>query len=279
MTLRELQTEVSALGFDSTVECDAPFLAAANRALRLIYDERCVSGEVRILAVCPPVLKHIDSYVHMSGTIDALPISGRAYSMYVTGAGQITVTTDVCTHTRSFDGKEILIKGFINGVGTMTFSGGGFTVTSLNVYGEIFGTDMEDIPDSSELHFYDVRDRVDNFVSFLSPARNSEGKIIKNATLSDGKLIIHGEYNGEIHLTYRRSPERISDALDREIDVPRELMAHLAILTAAFLWLDDDEEKARYYMELYREFTEKRAIPRELTVSKAGEYVNANGWA
>lgn len=278
MTLRELQTEVSALGFDSTVDCDALFITSANRALDLIYDECCITGDVSILTVRPPVLKHIDALVHIGGAVDALPISGRAYSMYVSGDGLITVETGGESHSASFSGKNVLVRGFINGNGVMTFSGdSGYSVTSLYIYGEIFGDKESDIPDGTDLHFYDVREYVNDFVSFVSPARDHKGNIIKNATLSDGKLIIRGEYNGAVHLTYRRSPKRVTGDLDSTIDVPRDEEARLSILTAAFLWLDDDEEKAKYYMQLYREFRTKH---RDVSVgSGTAEYVNENRWA
>lgn len=280
MTLRELQTEVSALGFDSTVECDALFITSANRALGIIFDERCVTGDVRILAVCPPVLKHIDAFVHQGGEVDALPVSGRAYSMCLSGTGVVTIEANGEVRTESFNGKSVHMRGFINGDGKIIFSGdSGFTVSSFNVYGEIFGSSESDIPDGSELHFYDVSAMVDDFVSFVSPARDSKGNIIKNATLSDGKLIIRGEYNGAVHLTYRRSPARISSVLDTKIDVPREDEARLSILTAAFLWLDDDGEKARYYMQLYREFGESRKEIAPTTYGGTAKYVDVNGWA
>ena len=63
---------------------------------------------------------------------------------------------------------------------------------------------------------------------------------------------------------------------DERIDVPEELAELLPLAVASFVWLDDDPEKAQYYMSLYKDGigTLRRFHPRELGSS----YVT-NGWA
>ena len=278
MTLRELQAEVSALGFDGTVECDALFMTSANRAQGLIFNECCVTADATILAVHPPISKHVDVLIHRGGYDDALPVSGRAYSMYATGSGRIIVSGAGGERIVDFSGEKLHLRGFLSGDGTLTFTGeSGYVISSLNVYGEIFGTEEGDIPDGGALRFYDVRSKIEDFVSFAGPVRDANGSIISNVRLEDGRLVINGEHEGLINIRYRRSPRPISGGLDSKVDIPREYESYLAILTASFIFLDYDEEKAKYYMELYREFrSQRRDAP---YTGGTAEYRDVNGWA
>ena len=62
------------------------------------------------------------------------------------------------------------------------------------------------------------------------------------------------EYAGEIILEYRKKAPAVSiNAPDAELDIPSELEHLVALVTASYVWLDDDPEKAQYYMSLYRD--------------------------
>jgi hypothetical protein len=63
---------------------------------------------------------------------------------------------------------------------------------------------------------------------------------------------------------------------DIQIDMPRELEHVLPLLVASFLWLDDDEAKAQYYLAIYRDLmnTVRRYGNRCINTAYYG-----NGWA
>ena len=85
------------------------------------------------------------------------------------------------------------------------------------------------------------------------------------------------EYSGEINVKYERAPREITlDDRDTEIDVSKEKLPLLPLLTAAFLWLEDDWDKSQYYLSLYKDtlLTVRRAGAREI-----GSKYTTNGWA
>jgi hypothetical protein len=50
----------------------------------------------------------------------------------------------------------------------------------------------------------------------------------------------------------------------------------LPLLTAAFMWLDDDAGKAQYYMSLYRDLV---ANTKRYSSNKIDTVYRVNGWA
>ena len=65
--------------------------------------------------------------------------------------------------------------------------------------------------------------------------------------------------------------------MDSEVDIPREIEHLVPLLTAAYVWLDDDEEKASYYMAIYRE--NLASLKLYSTSCKNNSYVDLTGWA
>ena len=85
------------------------------------------------------------------------------------------------------------------------------------------------------------------------------------------------EYREELFLTYYRSPSKITgDDGNAVIDISDECAPMLPLLTASFLWLDDDAAKAQYYMSLYRDLV---ANVRRYSTNKIDTAYRANGWA
>lgn len=279
MTLRELQNDVAALGFASLTDYGISLLSSANRALRLIFSESRITATARILAMNPPVIRYIKSAVHIGGCTETLPLEGRAYSLIANGLGTVTVRDKTGVRTYELTGGKKRLYGFTEGAAEIRFEGEyGFAVSSFYMYGEIFGDSEADIPDGTDRHFYDVRRSISDFAAFSGPARTEDGRILNNVMLSDGKLIIKGESNQAIFIEYKRTPRKITGANDDEIiDIPSELEGLLPLLTAAFMWLDDDEEKAQYYMQLYREF--KSRIPDPGRPGGSDDYIDTNRWA
>ena len=85
-------------------------------------------------------------------------------------------------------------------------------------------------------------------------------------------------YIGEAVIRYRRSAPEVSiNAPDRELDIPGELETLVPLLAAAYVWLDDDADKAQYYMSLYREGMSAVKLYTRGGVNT--EFCDATGWA
>ena len=54
----------------------------------------------------------------------------------------------------------------------------------------------------------------------------------------------------DIHYDKKASPIAVGDG---RIDVPEECLALFPLLVCGYLWLDDEPDRAQYYMALYRE--------------------------
>ena len=279
MILRELKNEVISLGFDDIIEREDLFITSANRALRDIYTERVITKTVSLFANGDCPAKRIKEIRHVGGTDLTLPLVGRAYSMQVFGEGVIIIRDGADTKTLEFSSESDLIRGFINSGGDITFSGElSYTVRHLAFFEEIFSRRTEDIPAGDTVRIYDIRKTFGDFMSFASLPKDNTGKCIPNCTLSDGKLKIDSSYRGEIVLTYRRLPKKIvSDFPDEEIDIPNEFSHLLPLLTASYVWLDDDEQMAKYYREMYLSMLANCKVSSYEKIDT--QYINTNGWA
>lgn len=279
MTLNELGFEVSALGFDNIYDIDYNFVSAANRALSSIYSRRKICESARLFIRDATPSSVINEIRHRGGESITLSLAGRAYSMYVSGIGEYTISDSRGIRKENFSTSGSLIRGFISDTATICFSGDySYTVFNLATYDEIYSELCEDIPDGSENRIINLRSLFDDFHSFVSPPKDKRGNIIECAELCDGKMKIPANYEGEIHLVYRRLPRKILlDNKESPIDVPPEYEQLLPLLTASYFWLDSDPEKAKYYRQLFEESINNldKTSYDEINIG----YLDVNGWA
>jgi hypothetical protein len=66
-------------------------------------------------------------------------------------------------------------------------------------------------------------------------------------------MAIPEAYSGKISVVYKCAPPNLTGGRDEEIELPLGCEHLLALLSASYIWLDDDAERAQYYMNLYRE--------------------------
>ena len=279
MTYSELRCEVTALGFDDIIEREELLVSSINRALRTIFSERAVTRTVKLFSPGQRIVSRVREIRHTGGIDMTLPLAGRAYSMRVSGVGRVTVRDGNEERSFDFSSNSELIRGYLHTGGEVTFCGDySYSVYDLITYSEAYSDNTEDIPDGSATRTFDIRMSYGDFLSFASLPRDNRGKCIQNCTLCDGKLEIDSEYCGEITLTYRRLPRTVTGAVaDEVIDVPEEYAHLLALLVASYVWLDDDEDKAKYYKELYSEML--RSLGNSTYSSIAVGYTDTNGWA
>ena len=254
MTYNDLCIEVAALGFESEIEPTADILRATKRALRMIFTERPMYKLIQFYQKpLNPVIK-IKVLSHSGKETERISFDAKAYSFRTTGDGSYRISDSGGTRTVDFSGMENLHKGFLYGEGTLEFIGNySYTVYDLAIFDEILSKNEKDIPILCDFLEYDVSSHAADFLAFCSAPEDELGIPIANASVCGGKMRIPANYSGKIRLTYKAAPSDIGADTDGEIVLPDGCEHLLALLVASFIWLDDDSDKAQYYMNLYRE--------------------------
>lgn len=278
MTLRELSNEICALGFNNYAKLDTALVFAARRALTAIYGELRITSRAKLLVSSHTPSTKVARLHHKGGGAEALPLSGKAYAMTVSGQGCVTVYDGANSTEISFNSDSKLIRGFLKQGGRAVFSGEtSFDVYNAVTFDEAFGYDVDSIPNGDGVTVIDVRDRVNNFGGFASPLFDESGLPIKNANLSDGAITLNSDFSGEVSFIYRRLP--VMPTLtepDSPIDIPAEYEALLPLLTASYVLLDEESEMAQIYKSAYTEAIESIKNNR-YSLCGTG-YADVNGW-
>ena len=279
MTYNDLREGVAALGFESEIENEDAVRHATARALRCIYTERPCYGTLVIgkNKIAPAV--GLDRIYHRGGELLRIPLDGaRSYSFRTSGIGAFEISDESGTRNFSFSGNDGLHRGFIHGSGELLFKGDySYTVSNLALYDELFGPSVEDIPIAASHIEYNVKDYVNDFLSFILPPKDSSGRDIKGASVRGSTVSIPCEYEGDVTILYKKAASEPSGAPEEEITVPDGCEHLLPLIVAAYVWLDDDAERSQYYMSLYREGMSAVKYYGRAYVNS--EYRDVNGWA
>lgn len=270
--------DVLQLGFDSYIENEEAFIYASNRALSLIYVDRPVSDVAKITFSGPRVTMTEGFIEHGSGETISFSVKGRCISFRSNGSGTCVITDVRGSTTVPLVMPGQLTKQFIYGDATLTFSGNYyFTVSNLAVFSDVISNNQSDIPEYKPYVEVSPEDYCQGFRAFASLPTDAQGRTVESIRLEDGKLRAPFNYRGELYLTYYRSPTPISsEDYEAPIDVSDECAPLLPILTASFIWLDDDAGKAQYYMSLYRDLA---ANIKRYSTRKIDTVYGVNGWA
>ena len=277
MTLNQLKAAVARLGFERELEDDEALKISANRALRLIFSERPVRKAVLLPVGSLPVCSRVAAIEHIGGKTDEAQLCGRCYSFRAYGKGSYTVKDKDGAKKGSFDGHGVAVKGFISSDATIFFEGENFyKIYELCSFEYAPSKIADDIPVKEPMQCIDVASTESDFLAFEGLPTDQYGNELKYAVLQDGRVYLPWDFKGEIRLEYRRTPTPILLSRDAEIDLPRECEELLPLLTASFLWLDDDGEKAQYYMALYKDAL---ATLKRYSNSGIDCSYRTNGWA
>ena len=254
MTLNDIKKEVAHLGFESESAIDGSIESAVRRALSTVYTEHGPVGMGRIYQSSPIPKIHVPVIVHNSHDDEVISIDSGSYAFVISGDGYFEVTDEDGARTEEFHTREGYVYGNVKGCGTIRFCGEfRYTVYDLCIYEQVLAAG-EAPPRYASVREYDLKEYLPDFLCALSLALNSRGEIIAGSSVRSGVLRVPYEYAGEIILEYRKKAPAVSiNAPDDELDIPSELEHLVALLTASYVWLDDDPEKAQYYMSLYRD--------------------------
>lgn len=277
MTLNELKSDVACLGFENFIEDEECFIASANRALSLIYVDRPVTKTVKISFAHPRVSLVKEFIEHVSGDEITIPFSGKSLSFRSSGIGSCVIRDNTGSNTVPLSRNEQLTKQLTYGSGTITFKGDYyFSVSNLAVFDDLISDSAADIPEYTPYKELCPEDYCDDFRSFIGYPTDKNGVAVKSVKLIDGRIRAPFDFRGELYLTYCRVPRAITKQDLTPIDVSEECAPMLPLLTASFLWLDDDAAKAQYYMSLYRDLI---ANVRRYSINKVDTAYSGNGWA
>lgn len=279
MTLTNLLEEVYALGFEDSAQLDENFVITANRALMHIFSERCEEKLGKMIATRLDLLSYIPSYIHRPGEDKTFLLPGKAFSFRVSGSGSYKIKDINGERTENFDTVMGQRRGFIADGASITFLGEySYTVIGLASFPYTMGADVSDIPIFSKEKAYRISDSIFDFLAFTKLPTDKDGYGIKDCRICGDILYLPSDFEGEVNILYKRRPGALTvDSPDEEIDIPKSAENLLPLLVASFLWLDDDPDKAQYYMQLYREEMTrlKRYIPSDI----GGSYQDVTGWA
>ncbi len=255
MTLNEIKNEVLSLGFEKNIPDDDAFVNALKLGLRTAYSERGVLGRLRFYQRSPIPTLHIPCVYHEGGDkVEKIEAFGRYLCMRLTGKGEVTVSDSDGERHHPFDTEFTYFHTRINGSTTVTFSGEyPYEVLFFSVYSENF-PDGYEVPEYGFEREYELCELAKDYLCVASLPEDGSGRTIKGSDVRSGALVIPYSYTGEVRLTYRRrAPEIREDYPDEELGIATELAHLIPLITAAYVWLDDDFDKAQYYMSLYRE--------------------------
>ena len=275
MTLIELCEDVSSLTLDGELLPDFRFRSAVARAMTKLFCD-CSFVKYHTLIVARPKLsEYVSSLDHQGGASETLPISGRAYSMYAYGKGNVTVTDRERTSNVQFDGEGTLIRGFICGDASITLGGEcDFAIRELRVYERIYGDTPEAIPSSDSASIF-MRELTADFLGFAGMPTRSDGTEMQDARYIGDELILPKGFEGKINIPYYRAPISPVNATENcELDIPVGCAHLVALLSAYYLIIEDAPELAEAYLGEY----ESAPKPTDKFRRRSAVW-ESNGWA
>ena len=309
MQVKELYSEVSRLGFETMLEDPTGFYHAVNRALMQLAS---VSPEIRSVAVLhePPRnllgIKTDEAKKHTGGAdlIFTASSGALAYSFECDGgAGFAYVETlkdgkwEPCADGIPLEaagrGRFKTYRGIIKDEDgkpfstpmRLRFSGDySFFVKNAALWGELYSDEGNDVPLYSSFVKYDISDLTDDFLGFADPPVKADDLLTslnKGYRIEAGRRLVlpYGD-RGVYEVQYKHKPSTVpyrsepASAVD-VLDVDEEYAHLLPLLVSAYVWLEDEPEKASYYMDLFRErVAEMRALKRNFSPTEW----HTNGW-
>ena len=278
MTLKQLLNETYALGFEEPSEISDGFVFAANRALIRIVSELGADSISNISIPSDGSVLIKERLDLARGESASFSLSGCAYSLTVSGRGSLLVEADGKSTVIPFSGSLSAVRGFISGDATITFrADSGVTVTDLCSFEFTDALSEGKIPLYSEARRIPLSALIPDFFRASAPPQDSRGQIPASVTLTGDSIYPERGFSGKLTVRYKRYPQKISrDDPEGAVDIPRELEALLPLLTASYIWLDDDPERSQYYLELY--LAEASRIKKTFPTG-FDTYKNVTGWA
>ncbi|MBR5448386.1 MAG: hypothetical protein IKV43_00215 [Clostridia bacterium] len=278
MTYNELKAQVASLGFERTVADGDGLRRAVERGLHTLFTDLPQVRVTRIYISAPRLTNVYKTVRHNGRETEAFFLHGTAFSFRPHGDGAYTLYDgDAVTRVSFFATDGVVRGGISSGNGRIIFEGEkDYTVTSLATFGGRYGASLTDVPEYAEERDIDLATVIPDFGGVATqPACVSGNMSGTRLTVRTNILNLPFLLDGEVEVEYYRLP-RFTAAKDEPLDLPPGTEHLLAFLVASFIWLDDDAEKAQYYMALYRDglLTHRKRL-----LSSRDRNYRTNGWA
>lgn len=276
------------MGFDrpnvnSEADTECVFEAAVNRAQETLaaifplYEE--VTLFVRDLTPCLSVDRYtLPPARRRTWTCEG----GRAYSFSARGEGDVIISRDGVPYAHHRINSPITDKFFAgelpkNALVSVAMSTleGTLTLHDLQVLPEIQGAVTKR---KGEID-YRLDALAEGAVALDAPPLGEDGcplVLSRDYRVQNGTLTLSDRIEGKLKLTITRMPRHF-DLSCESPDVRAEAMPLLPLLVAAYVWLDDDREKAMFYLAMYRESL-SRSMQNGRTAGVGCGYSTVNGW-
>ena len=280
MTLQELKRDTQALGFETDHIDDEIFIPAVNRSLRNIFNDLCITKKVKLYAEPIIPLTIVDKARHFGRSSETYPLRGKAWSFEVSGVGSFSIKDGHEVRVTEFNTQRKVFSGFLKYGGSITFLGDfSYTAYGLATFDYLISDEPSDIPVVCHNREYDMRKICPDFQSFAAYPRTKDNESIYEARMADGVLTLPNEFEGEFSVEYKRAPKLVTlDTPDDEsIDISSGAEALVPLLVASYVWLSDDEERAKYYKSMYKEGLDRLTPTLKHKINTS--YVRTNGWA
>ena len=247
MTYETLKREVAALGFEDTTENEDFLLFALRRAQRVISIDFPLEGTYRGYQKIPEPI-----YRYETPPAEIPVEAGAAISFKYLAPLTLIREDGKGSHTVVLPEGESTYRALIADRDcVLRFEGEG-RAWDLCVYRDAGIRSTSAIPVFSSYESYALKTLVPDFLTVSETARDASQSPIHGARIEGDLLLLPREFTGEFTVRYSRKPEPI-DKEDGRVDIAPEAEPLLPLLSGAYLWLDDEPEKAQYYMLLYRE--------------------------
>ena len=279
MTLNQLLREVCSLGFEDTGELDEGFVFAANRALRIVHSHIAAEKRVGIPVNAPEISQYLESYTYTPTKPLIIHLTEKAYSFKYSGTGTYTLKDPSGVRTVSFSSKNGTEKGFFNGECDILFSGSlSYLIMDFTAFYEKTSDEREKIPVYAGFNEISLSEYIPDFSFATAPPEDKNGNVIEGGVIGGERLSLPFRWSGEVFIRYKSAPAPLSlSYADAKIDIPSYAEHLLPLLTASYVWLDDDFEKADYYAALYR--SELNAILFNAPRGINSKFKDVLGWA
>jgi hypothetical protein len=279
MTVSQLYNSVAQLGFEDSLEEDSRFIFAVNRALlqvnalrpvtkAFVINHNPLENKIKGMDFKPIERKQeliyyangVKSYYFEAEGIGRLIIEHLEADEWNTIGEQIIDSPIGFTQYRGFIKKD---GNFINDNVRMRFTGDYiYTIRSVAMYEYIYSENAKDIPAFAPFSRYDISDLAKDFLTLSTPPIvEAEGGLYLNQdyAIENGRVILlPREKSGVYKVVYNKKPQYIKreQSVSEDmtaIELDEDLCSLLPTLVASYIWLEDEPQKAEYYLALYRE--------------------------
>ena len=246
MTYDNIKHDVLSLGFTDTLEDEGQFLLALNRAQNLLANE---FPKKKTLLLSRAYRKPKATFTDALTQKISLKIGEGIAFLYRLSDGAVCFGNKVLPLTEGAGTYKFIAER--DGIFTLE---GDATMFAIAIYDE--GTPLSlcevDLPYAE----YEIG-RYDRGVRRISlPPTTTDGAVIPGAEIEGLTVRIPREFQGIFLVKYEKSPSEITKE-GEEIEVEERLFPLFSLLVCAYLWLEDEPERAQYYMALYREGRER----------------------